>query len=207
MEGTMNNTTTSNKFKLVAVAIVSVLVFAACSPAGPEKGSAQDETQKVTEDYSQAAIDAVPYPLEQMKAGGWLERRNVRERLVRYADQNKISYIYLFSEQGQLIANYTIQGKVSNASSQLTTATQLIDGCGSGCYELIGIDAPMDDGTWGPSEDAIFFFTTDGVMVQWNGPYVLADAPLNLTSTPVLVYNEGSEPTSVGDESVYGGEG
>lgn len=195
----------TRKYKIIAVAIVTVLTLGACTDEDKGGGEAQKETQAITEDYSAAAVEAVPYPLEEMKAGGWLERRNVRERLIRYADSSKISYIYLFSEQGQLIANYTLKGKVSNSSSQLTTSTQIIDGCGSGCWEAYGLDAPMDDGTWGPSEDAIFFFTTDGVMIQWNGPYVLADAPLNLTSTPVLVYNEGSEPTSVGDESLYGG--
>jgi hypothetical protein len=140
-----------------------------------------------------------------MKEGGWLERMNLRERHIRYSDPNKISYIYLFSDQGQLMANYTVKGKVSNTSSQMTTATQLVDSCGSGCKSLIGIEAPMDDGTWGPSEDAIFFFTTDGVMIQWPGEYVLADAPLDLTTQPVLVYNTGSEPTSIADKDNYGG--
>lgn len=191
---------------MIALAIMIAVVAAACSDGGPKKESTQKKTQNVTERYSQAAIDAVPYPEEEMRAGGWLERRNVRERLIRYSKADKISYIYLFSEQGQLMAYYTIKGKVSNTGSQLTTSTQIIDGCGASEYCAFGYDAPMDDGTWGPSEDAIFFFTTDGVMVQWNGPYVLADAPLNLTSQPLLVYNQGSKPSSVADQSIYGGK-
>lgn len=186
--------------------VIAILAFvAACSDAGPKKESAQKQTQNVTEEYTKAAIKAVPYPLDAMRAGGWLERKNLSERLQRYADPNKLSYIYLFSQQGQLMGNYTVKGKVSNTSSQLTTSTQIIDGCGSGEYCAFGFEAPMDDATWGPSEDAIFFFTTDGVMVQWNGPYVLADSPLDMTSKPLLVYNEGSKPTSVADEGSYGG--
>lgn len=198
---------TPMKFRkfLWLIPVFAILAFITACSGGPQKGSAQEQTEKVTEEYSQAALKAVPYPLEAMKAGGWLERRNISERLQRYADPNKLSYIYLFSQQGQLMANYTVKGKVSNTSSQLTTAQRVIDGCGSGEYCGLAIDAPMDDGTWGPSEDAIFFFTTDGVMVQWNGPYVLADAPLDLTSKPLLVYNEGSKPTSVADEKNYGG--
>ena len=195
-----------NRKYLWLIPVIAIMAFAtACSDAGPKKGSTQEQTQQVTEEYSQAAIKAVPYPLEAMKAGGWLERKNISERLQRYADPNKLSYIYLFSQQGQLMANYTVKGKVSNASSQLTTATQVIDGCGHDSYCAFGIEAPMDDGTWGPSEDAIFFFTTDGVMVQWSGLYVLADAPLDMTSKPLLVYTEGSKPTSVADKDNYGG--
>lgn len=179
------------------------LVATACSD-GPAKDSTQGQGQRVTEEYSQAAVQAVPYPLDVMKAGGWLERRNVRERNTRYADPNKISYIYLFSDQGQLMGNYTVKGKVSNTGSQLTPDQMIIDACDSSYCPTV-INAPMDDGTWGPTEDAIFFFTTDGVMVQWNGPYVLSDAPLNMTSTPILVYNEGSEPSSIGDKTNYGG--
>lgn len=189
---------------LIAVAALALGV-SACADGGPKKESAQKQTQSVTEEYTKAAIKAVPYPLEAQKGGGWLERRNLSERLQRYADPNKLSYIYLFSEQGQLMANYTVKGKVSNTSSQLTTSTQIIDGCGASEYCAFGYEAPMDDATWGPSEDAIFFFTTDGVMVQWNGPYVLADAPLDLTTKPVLVYAEGSKPTSVADKDNYGG--
>jgi hypothetical protein len=191
---------TRNRTILAALAAGLVLTLAAGSCDSPDTTQAQG--QRVTEEYAQAATQAVPYPMAEMKAGGWLERRNVRERNVRYANPNKLSYIYLFSDQGQLIANYPIKGKVSNASSQLTP-DQTVRGYCSTCYEPV--NAPMDDGTWGPGEDAIFFYTTEGVMVQWNGPYVLADAPLNLTSKPLLVYSTSSKPTSVGDKGAYGG--
>ena len=192
------------RVRFVIPIVVLAIIAAACGDDAST--SSQEETQAVTETYSQAAIDAVPYPLEEMNAGGWLERRNIRERLIRYADANKISYIYFFTESGQLMSFYTVKGKVSVVSSQLTTSEVVTDGCGAGSYCAFSYAAPLDDGTWGPSEDAIFFFTTDGVMVQTNNPnYFLADAPLNMTSAPLLVYVEGSEPTSGGDTALYGG--
>jgi len=190
------------KIMIVAMLVlVATFGLAACSPA---EETAQGKSQATTEEYSSAATKAVPYPLKEMKAGGWLERQNLRERLIRYSDPSKLSYIYLFSAQGQLMANYTVKGKVSNTSSQLTTSETVNDYCGSGECK-IATPAPMDDGTWGPSEDAIFFFTPEGVMIQWNSLYVLSDSPLDLTTQPVLIYNTGSKPTSVGDESLYGG--
>jgi len=188
---------------IIVAALVVTLGLAACS--SPAEETSQGESQKTTEAYTESATKAVPYPLDKMNEGGWLERQNLRERLVRYSDPNKLSYIYLFSAQGQLMSNYTVKGKVSNASSQMTTSQVVNDYCGSGCQEWVATDAPMDDGTWGPSEDAIFFFTPEGVMIQWNGPYVLSDSPLDLTTQPVLVYNTGSKPSSVGDKSLYGG--
>lgn len=191
---------------IVAIATLAVALAACTADPKAEPNNAAEETDKLTQNYMEAALSEVPYPLEEMRASGWMERRNVRERMIRFADPNKISYIYLLTEQGQLIASYTIRGKVSHVASQLSTTDMFRKAdCGQyDCDETVG--APMDDGTWGPSEDAIFFFTTDGVMVQHNGDYVLADAPLNITSTPILVYNENSEPTSVGDEGRYGGQ-
>ncbi len=189
---------------IIALVALPLLVSVLASCSGPTDSS-QRKSQRTTEQYTESATKTVPYPLQEMEQGGWLERRNLRERLVRYSDPNKLSYIYLFSQQGQLMANYTVKGKVSNTSSQMTTSEVVNDYCGSGCQEYVATPAPMDDGTWGPSEDAIFFFTPDGVMIQWNGPYVLSDAPLNLTTQPVLVYNTGSKPSSVADKSQYGG--
>jgi len=191
------------KIMIVAM-LVLVATFGLVTGCSPAEETAQGKSQATTEEYSSAAVKAVPYPLEEMKAGGWLERQNLRERLIRYSDPSKLSYIYLFSAQGQLMANYTVKGKVSNTSSQLTTSETVNDYCGSGECK-IATPAPMDDGTWGPSEDAIFFFTPEGVMIQWNSLYVLSDSPLDLTTQPVLVYNTGSKPSSVGDKSLYGG--
>ena len=190
--------------KLMIGMLVLVATFGLAACSSPAEETSQGESQKTTEAYTESATKAVPYPLDTMKEGGWLERQNLRERLIRYSNPTKLSYIYLFSAQGQLMANYTVKGKVSNTSSQLTTSETVNDYCGSGECK-IATPAPMDDGTWGPSEDAIFFFTPEGVMIQWNGQYVLSDSPLNLTTQPVLVYSTGSKPTSVGDKSLYGG--
>lgn len=186
---------------IVLVMLVASFGLVACSPA---KETAQGKSQATTEEYTQSATKAVPYPLEEMKQGGWLERMNIRERLIRFSDPNKISFITLLTKSGQVFATFTIKGKVSNTSSQLTTSETVNDYCGSGECK-IATPAPMDDGTWGPSEDSIFFFDTAGVYHQWPGEYLLSDAPQDLSTPPVLVYNTSSKPTSVGDESMYGG--
>jgi len=50
------------------------------------------------------------------------------------------------------------------------------------------VSSPAEDGSYGTNGDAIFFFTTEGVYVEWRGDYMLCDQPLKLSTTPELVY-------------------
>lgn len=177
---------------IITTALIFTLTLTACDPL-KEGDNQNKKSAKTTNQYTEAAVNAVPYPLEEMKASGWLERQNLKERLLRYSKANKISYIYLLSMQGQLIASYTVKGKVSNTASQLTASQKVDTSGGQGASTTL--DLPDDQATWGPTDPGIFFFTTDGVMIQWTGDYVLADAPLGITTAPQLVYTEGSKPT------------
>lgn len=176
------------------IAALCLVLAAGCDMSTPDT-SAQDQGQKLTEDAFQQQSGKVPYPADQMKDS--LERRNVLERLLRYNNPSKISYIYLLSATGGIYAYFTIKGKVSSTDSQLTT-TDLIDTkCHSNGCNDVTVPAPGDDGSYGPNEAGIFFFTTDGVMVTWDGPYLLADAPMKIQQQNlVLTYPEGSHPTS-----------
>lgn len=137
-------------------------------------------------------IQAVPAP----KLDTSLERINISKRLQLFSDKNKISYIYLVS-YGRVMAFYTVKGKVSSGNKRLTNPQQIVDDCGqvidiggydqSKCSGGSVVNSPELDGTYGNSSDYIFFWTTDGTYVQWNGEYMLADQPLQLTTQPELV--------------------
>jgi len=115
-----------------------------------------------------------------------LERINISKRLTLFSDENKISYIYLISF-GKVMAFYTVKGKITSGSKRLTASERFVDPSGDGTATLYSTEAPELDGTYGHSSDYIFFWTTDGVYVQWNGEYMLADQPLKLTTQPELV--------------------
>jgi hypothetical protein len=119
-----------------------------------------------------------------------LERQNLINRLNDFNKPDKVSYIYLVSF-GKVMAFYTIKGKVSSVNSMLSDPTQLIYGDGSQCdYGSNGncyqVDSPDLDGSYGSNGNAIFFFTTNGTYVEWNGEYMLADTPLSLATPPEL---------------------
>lgn len=114
------------------------------------------------------------------EAGESLECRNLKERERRNSQPNAIGYVYLYNFDGSVKGYFTIKGKVSSTQSQMGAMDTIVDPCSSSfCPEIM--EAPGDDGSYGPNEDGIFFFTTEGVMVTYSGEYVLSDAPLKLS--------------------------
>lgn len=119
-----------------------------------------------------------------------VERDNLIARLNRWNNPNKISYIYLMEKGVGIVAYFAIKGKVSSVNSKLTTNQQLLYKNKSGYSpSAVAVESPDMDGSYGSNGDAIFFFTTDGKYMEWNGTYFLSDAPVKLTVQPLMIYN------------------
>jgi hypothetical protein len=184
----------------VAVVLLAAgaLALAGCSTTSND--SAQQAAQSTTEQLSTTAQHAVPYPLSQMETGGFLERTELKEHLLRQNDKNAIRYIVLLTQMAQVIAQYTISGMVFDPNSQLTN-TQNIEtggyGNGNGYYNDV-VDSTGDNGTWGPEAGAAAFFTTAGVEIQvpQGVNWVESDSPLNITSTPLVTLNANAAPST-----------
>lgn len=165
--------------KIIAtvIAVFALVLGATACETEPKNGEAQAEGQKVTEQAFDQQSKAVPYPVNELTDS--LERRNIRERLLRTNDPEKIGYVYLLN-YGKVLGYYTIKGKVSSTQSQMTTDTLIQYACNdglSGC-QAVTVPAPGDDGSYGANEDGVFFFTTEGAYVTTSLDYVYADAPL-----------------------------
>lgn len=165
--------------KRIAVAVLcGLLVLTGCST---DKNSSQQKGQKESEQAFKQQSGSVPYPVNELKDS--LERRNIRERLLRTNKPNAIGYVYILSF-GKFIGYYTIKGKVSSTQSQMTTGTLFVRPC-SGCDKQ-PVDSPGDDGSYGDNEPGIFFFTTDGAMVETSADYIVSDQPLAVADVPEL---------------------
>lgn len=138
------------------------------------KSGAQNEGQHQTEQAFAQQSAAVPYPADKLKDSQ--ERRNLRERLLRQNNPNAVSYVYVLS-YAKPLGYYTIKGKVSSTQSQMTTST-FVEGHSDTGGGNIAYEAPGDDGSYGPNEAGIFFFTTEGVMVQTSLDYIISDQPI-----------------------------
>jgi outer membrane murein-binding lipoprotein Lpp len=136
-------------------------------------------SQKAKADREQKAKDVVLCGA----ANDSLECKNLKEREKRNSQPNAIGYVYLYNFDGSVKGYFTIKGKVSSTQSQMAPMDVLVDGCnrsGEDCPQAM--EAAGDDGSFGPNESGIFFFTTEGVMVTYSGEYVLSDAPLKLST-------------------------
>lgn len=185
-----------------------LLVLAACNGNNANNSAAQNgvvsntdvaqqqlDLQGTTGAYTKQLTTAEPYPVAAMQDSA--ERANLRARLIRLNDPNRIGYVYALSSTGQVMAFWTIRGKVSSTGSQLSN-TQNVLGYG-GSWGAPVVDSMGDDGSYGPEEcqsQGIFFFTADtDSLVEWCGPWMYSDSPLKLTTAPIITVS-GSAPTS-----------
>lgn len=160
--------------KLIALLLVGSLFLIGCERDVSEE---QRRGQETTEAYSKQLSAAVPYPLADMKDS--LERRNVKERLLRFNDADKIGYVYILTLMGDFVGFYTITGKISSVQSQMTISQQVVRTHGTEGSHVV--ESMGDDGSYGSNEggdQGIFFFTTEGTMVETVMPWLYSDAPL-----------------------------
>jgi hypothetical protein len=174
---------TSHRFAVSALALALLLPLSACQEAPP---TAQSQGQQDTEAAFAQQSRAVPYPVNELTDS--LERRNVRERLLRTNKPNAIGYLYLLGMNGTYVGYYVIKGKVSSTQSQMTTGDLIVDRCAGGaCPVTVG--APGDDGSYGANEGGdtgIYFFLASGPMVTTNAPFwIVSETPLNV-SAPLI---------------------
>lgn len=162
--------------RTVLVALAGGLVAVLMGAGSCDNSPAQESGQKLTEDAFAQQQAAVPYPVADLKEP--LERRNVRERLMRTNQPNKVGYVYLLSFSGDPLGYYVIKGKVSSTDSQMTTSNLVIDRTEGD----VVVDAPGDDGSYGPNEPGIFFFTAEGAFVTTNLNYLYSDQPLPINA-------------------------
>lgn len=133
-----------------------------------------------------------------------LERQNLIRRYQYLNDANNRHHVY-FIDEGQVVMHRVALGKVSSVNSKLTNDRQIVvsQRClqttyredEAGCFHTV--ESPQMDGSYGTNGAAIFFFTTDGHYVEYNGKYVVSEEPLNINSEVVLTEQVDSDGNSV----------
>lgn len=178
---------------VLIVLIVALSLFAAgcIDETAPEKKTSATEAAFTESNQERLTKSNPPPSLDHS-----LERQNLADRLNLLNNQNKIFYVYLVS-YGKVMAEYTAKGKISSVNSKLTTQEQIIKSPydrGSQSRINLGmvVESPALDGSYGTNGDAVFFFTTEGAYVEWNGEYFVSDFPLSLSTPPVLVRISGT---------------
>jgi hypothetical protein len=163
-----------NKIVMMA-AIASVSILAACKLEVAPATQKQTQTQKAAE-----AANSV-------KMVENAEIDNIKARLELTSNPGLMGFILLMNEAGQPIMYTGVKGKITSGGKRLTAPTQQwkIDR-GEWSGTQLG-PAPSDEGTWGSSDSYIYFWTTSGQYMQWNGKYLYSDKPFRTTVEPLVV--------------------
>ena len=162
-----------NRTKTSALALIAVAAFALTGCTN--NNEAATNATKARQDKAAKVVLCG-------EANDSLECKNLKERERRNSQASAIGYVYLYNFDGSVKGYFTIKGKVSSTQSQMGAMDIIADACletTDYCPEVM--EAAGDDGSFGPNESGIFFFTTEGVMVTYSGAYVLSDGPLKLS--------------------------
>jgi hypothetical protein len=204
--------------RLAAVGVVLIIVVGlalGCSATSPQTNS-QAVGQTIVEQYQRKFNAKVPYPLELMNDS--IELRNLREKLLRFNKPDKIGYVYIMSDTGEVTNYYTIKGKVSSTASQMTPTEQTQYICVPKPFLAPDKDpkrdenqictwsttpSPGDDGSYGDNEPGIFFLTTEDVYESFAAgtKWHYSDAPEKVNSVTHRLEGliDGAKPSSVGE--------
>lgn len=94
-----------------------------------------------------------------------------------------LGYVVLFTESGDVIGQFTVEGKVTSLNSYLTPDSEYAEIVYGGSWTEYNKWLPDVDGSYGENDNGIFFFTTDVKYIEWTGTYLYSDIPFNVKNT------------------------
>lgn len=177
---------------LVLLLFVMIFMFALIGCAWDEQpvdpASSFETASQSTEDTVKDLVSNDPLP----KVEKSLERENIKRRIEFINQPDRVGYLYLVSDNGQLIREVQVKGKVSSLNSYLTPMEQVQWYEGVDLGESYGdvpivVQSPDLDGTYGENAQGVFWFDSDGVYQEWNGLYFYSSERMTFTTQPLLV--------------------
>lgn len=152
---------------MIAIALSSMLV--ACNDDPPSAKSVQAQRAHEAANSINFAENA--------------EIDNIKARLTLTSNPGLTGFVLLMNEMGQPIMYVGVKGKITSGSKRLTEPDRYWTNSQSA-----GIRAgSSDEGTFGSSGEYVFFWTTDGQYIQWNGKYLYSDKPFRVKIEPLVV--------------------
>jgi hypothetical protein len=128
----------------------------------------------------------------------YVERHNIKKRQEIFDNPAQVSWIYCLAENGQVVFFGPVHGKVTSSGKRLepkTLAGCVGDFCGSGEAILFDGDYTTErmqaDGTFGSSDEYVYWFDPDGNYYQWGGNYFLTSVPIPIENTVLNIREVG----------------
>lgn len=169
-------------FKFLPILALSTLALTSCFETD---STHEDINTQVTVANEMAARQKTPtdieYSLERynlIRRAYWVNGMREKAISLPCPVEKPLGYIYLIS-YGQVIVQFTVDGKVTSLAKYLTP--DYYYEYSHGVY--VDIETADVDGTYGNEKEGIFFFTPDGKYIQWSGDYVYSDIPFSAKET------------------------
>ena len=181
------------KLLIILTALCVLMTLSACNQY-PE-GSTRDKGAAEQEAVMSRAQDAVPVPQVQ----NFLTRQSVAKWMKRMDKPNKIFYVYITGDNGNIVGYYTAQNRPTSSCTLMTPSDRIqqkllgegSDGQTVHWSKSHVVDAPALDGVYyGSAQCAgVFFFdaATDAY-IEINGyHYMVTDQPLKVEAQPLSI--------------------
>lgn len=186
--------------KTIALLLVFVIVSITLSACGnlskptPEGTQADKRNTKAIADAlsnSQPTPTDISFSLERYnltRRAYWVNGQREKAAALVCRVTKPLGYIVLFTESGNTVGRFIVDGKVSSLNSYLTPDSDYYEiATGSSVTYRNNWLADVD-GSYGENDKGIFFFTPDGKYIEWTGAYLYSDIPFEVSDT-VLTYN------------------
>jgi len=148
--------------------VMGIMILALVCMSTDSCNTVEYRNQKLNREIAEHSLDSVQVP----KVEYHLERENVAAWFMNWDTPGKISYLYIFTQQG-CIGYFVVSGKpISNRSYLLPEYTY---------FNNYTKQAPSLDGTFGEDLQGIRFRTANGTWHEFGGTnfsYIYADRPI-----------------------------
>ncbi len=184
------------KFKRLGLTLLSLFLLGVTLTGCDETESSSNASDKDKENTTQVGDKLaknqptptdIDYSLERynlIKRAYWVNgMRDKANSLASPIADMPLGYVVLFTESGDVVGQFTIDGKVTSLNSYLTPDSEYYELVYGGDWTKENEWVPDIDGSYGENDNGIFFFTTDGKYVEWTGTYIYSDIPFNVDAT------------------------
>ena len=179
--------------KRIIITILLFVVFAGVlTGCDLDSSGARQDTQRTVDAANQLQIRQ-PTPTDiEYSIPRWLlsrrayfvngQREKARNLPCPIADV-PLGHIVLLSDSGAIVGKFIVEGMVISLNTYLTPDSEYFEITSPSTYFnkwLADID-----GTYGMNDNGVFFFTPDGLYMEWNGNYLYTDMPI-IISDPII---------------------
>ena len=127
----------------------------------------------------------IDYSLERynlIRRAYWVNGQREKANSIPCAVVKPLGYILLFTDMGQVIGNFVVDGKVSSLRNYLTPDSEYYERIYGGDYTEYNRWLADVDGAYGENPDGIFFFDVQGNYYEWTGLYLYSDVLFDVDS-------------------------